>query len=232
MRIGILEDEVLIADHLSSVIEDKGYEVCFVADNVEEAKELLKNNIDFLLLDIKVNGKLSGIDMADYVNQHYQIPFIFISSNTDDETIDKVKLAKPYGFLSKPFKNFDVDIAIDLALEKHSAIQQSNPSKQSVFFVKDKGAWIKLNYNDILYVEAADNYSTLFFTNQPEMVITKNLKYFESIFPESLFIRINRSIIVKIASIDKLDAKYVYITEKSFVISDSIKEELRQKISI
>jgi DNA-binding LytR/AlgR family response regulator len=232
MRIGILEDEFLISDHLTSVIEDKGYEVCFVSDNVDDAKEQLKKNVDFLLLDIKVNGKQSGIDFAEFVNQNYNIPFIFISSNTDEETIDKVKSAKPYGFLTKPFKNFDVDIAIDLALEKHSAIQQSNPIQQSVFFVKDKGAWIKLNYNDILYVEAADNYSTLFFVNQPEMVITKNLKYFESIFPESLFLRINRSIIVKISAIDKMDVKYIYINDKAFVVSDNMKEELRQKINI
>jgi DNA-binding LytR/AlgR family response regulator len=101
-----------------------------------------------------------------------------------------------------------------------------------VFFVKDKGAWIKLNYNDILYVEAADNYSTLFFVNQPEMVITKNLKYFESIFPESLFLRINRSIIVKISAIDKMHVKYIYINDKAFVVSDNMKEELRQKINI
>jgi DNA-binding LytR/AlgR family response regulator len=232
MRIGILEDEFLISDHLTSVIEDKGYEVCFVSDNVDDAKEQLKKNVDFLLLDIKVNGKQSGIDFAEFVNQNYHIPFIFISSNTDEETIDKVKSAKPYGFLTKPFKNFDVDIAIDLALEKHSAIQQSNPIQQSVFFVKDKGAWIKLNYNDILYVEAADNYSTLFFVNQPEMVITKNLKYFESIFPESLFLRINRSIIVKISAIDKMHVKYIYINDKAFVVSDNMKEELRQKINI
>lgn len=232
MRIGILEDEFLISDHLTSVIEDKGYEVCFVSDNVDDAKEQLKKNVDFLLLDIKVNGKQSGIDFAEFVNQNYNIPFIFISSNTDEETIDKVKSAKPYGFLTKPFKNFDVDIAIDLALEKHSAIQQSNPIQQSVFFVKDKGAWIKLNYNDILYVEAADNYSTLFFVNQPEMVITKNLKYFESIFPESLFLRINRSIIVKISAIDKMHVKYIYINDKAFVVSDNMKEELRQKINI
>jgi DNA-binding LytR/AlgR family response regulator len=232
MRIGILEDEFLISDHLTSVIEDKGYEVVFVSDNVDDAKEQLKKNVDFLLLDIKVNGKQSGIDFAEFVNQNYNIPFIFISSNTDEETIDKVKSAKPYGFLTKPFKNFDVDIAIDLALEKHSAIQQSNPIQQSVFFVKDKGAWIKLNYNDILYVEAADNYSTLFFVNQPEMVITKNLKYFESIFPESLFLRINRSIIVKISAIDKMDVKYIYINDKAFVVSDNMKEELRQKINI
>lgn len=232
MRIGILEDECLISDHLTSVIEDKGYEVIFVSDNVDDAKEQLKKNVDFLLLDIKVNGKQSGIDFAEYVNQNYRIPFIFISSNTDEETIDKVKSAKPYGFLTKPFKNFDVDIAIDLALEKHSIIQQSNPIQQSVFFVKDKGVWVKLNYNDILYAEAADNYSTLFFVNQPEMVITKNLKYFDSIFPEALFLRINRSIIVKISAIDKMDAKYIYVNEKAFIVSENMKEELRQKINI
>lgn len=232
MRIGILEDEWLISDHLTSVIEEKGYEVVFVSDNVEDAKIQLKKNVDFLLLDIKVNGIQSGIDFAEFVNQNYNIPFIFISSNTDEETIDKVKTAKPYGFLTKPFKNFDVDIAIDLALEKHYVIQQSNPTQHSVFFVKDKGAWVKLNYNDVLYVEAADNYSTLFFVNKPEMVITRNLKYFESIFPVSQFLRINRSIIVKIQAVDKMDSKYIYVNEKVFAISDNMKEELRQKINI
>lgn len=89
-----------------------------------------------------------------------------------------------------------------------------------------------MNYNDVLFVEAADNYSTLFFVNKPEMVITKNLKYFESIFPESFFTRINRSIIVKISAIDKMDAKYIYVNEKAFIVSENMKEELRQKINI
>lgn len=226
MRVGILEDEFLISDHLKSVIEDKGYEVCFVADNVDEAKIRLREGVDFLLLDIKVNGNLSGIDLAEFVNENYSLPFIFISSNTDDLLIEKVKMAKPYGFLSKPFKNIDVDIAIDLALEKHSSIQRSNPEKQSVFFVKDKGAWIKLNYNDVLFVEAADNYSTIFFENKSEMVITKNLKYFESIFSEESFVRINRSVIIKITAIDRYDAKCVYVKQRSFIISDSMKKEI------
>lgn len=50
MRIGILEDECLISDHLTSVIEDKGYEVCFVSDNVEDAKEQLKKKCRFFVV--------------------------------------------------------------------------------------------------------------------------------------------------------------------------------------
>lgn len=228
MRIGILEDEAIIAEHLSSIIEDKGYELVFLCDSVNEAKVALNKGVDLVLLDIKVNGALSGLDLAKHINQKYQTPFIFISSNFDTNTLEEVKLVKPYGFLTKPFKNIDVDIAIDVALEKHNALKESNSNTNNYLFVKDKGAWIKLFYKDITHIEAADNYSIVFFENKEACVITKNLKYFEEQVPQPLFIRVNRSVIINSEKIDKMDSKTVYIKQKEFTISSTAKMTFRK----
>lgn len=226
MRIGILEDEALIAEHLSAVIEDKGYELVFLCDNVEDAKVALTKGVDLVLLDIKVNGALTGLDLAQHLNENYHLPFIFISSNFDINTLEQVKIVKPYGFLTKPFKNIDVDIAIDVALEKHNSLKESNSITNNYLFVKDKGVWIKLLYEEIMYIEAADNYSTIFFKDKGELVITKNLKYFEEHLPQKKFIRINRSVIVKTKMIHKLSAKTILIDNKEFVLSDNINKKL------
>lgn len=227
MRIGILEDEALIAEHLSSVIEDKGYELVFLCDNVEDAKVALTKGVDLVLLDIKVNGALTGLDLAQHLNENYRLPFIFISSNFDINTLEQVKIVKPYGFLTKPFKNIDVDIAIDVALEKHNSLKESNSVTNNYLFVKDKGTWIKLFFDDITYIEAADNYSTIFFENKEACVITKNLKYFEENLPQNIFIRVNRSVMINTQKVEKMDSKTVYINHKEFSISDTAKSFLK-----
>jgi len=225
MRIGILEDEALIADHLTSVIEDKGYEVCFVSDTVKDAKEQLKKNIDFLLLDIKVNGKLSGIDLAEHVNLNYSIPFIFISSNTDQHTLEKVKHAKPYGFLTKPFKNIDIEMAIDLALEKHAAVRQNPSSKNNFIFLKDKGSWIKVVLDNLLYLQASDNYTVLFF-EKDSFLITQNLKYFEGILPHEQFFKTHRSYLINKNFIESYSGDSILINSTSIPVSSTYKFEI------
>lgn len=225
MRIGILEDEALIADHLTSVIEDKGYEVCFVSDTVEDAKEQLKKNIDFLLLDIKVNGKLSGIDLAEHVNLNYSIPFIFISSNTDQHTLEKVKLAKPYGFLTKPFKNIDIEMAIDLAMEKHTNTEKNQSITSNFIFLKDKGTWIKIKLNDILYLQASDNYTVLFF-EKDSLLITQNLKYFEGVLPNTQFFKTHRSYLINKNFIESYSGDSILIHSSRIPVSSTYKFEI------
>lgn len=231
MRIGILEDEVLIADHLSAVISDKGYDLVFLCDNVKDAKTSLTKGVDLVLLDIKVNGTLTGLDLAQHINENYQLPFVFISSNFDSKTLELVKAVKPYGFLTKPFKNIDVDIAIDLAIERHNSLNVINSVISNYLFVKDKGSWIKLFFHEIIYIEASDNYSTIFFENKPECVITKNLKYFEEQLPQNDFIRVNRSVIVNTNKIESFDSKSVSVINKKFAISDNAKLLIQKKLT-
>lgn len=226
MRIGILEDEILIAEHLSELILEKGYELVFCVDNFKDATEEVKKGVDFLMLDIKIAGDQDGIDFANYIKSELNIPFLFISSNVDEETLQRVIQAQPYGFLSKPFKNIDVEMALDLAIEKFIHSPEHSNSKKAIF-VKDKGSWIKIELNTIRFIEASDNYSIVYFSNKTESLITKNLKYFEEQLLEKKFIRVNRSNIVNIDFVNRFDSKNVYIDEKEFSISDTSKNSFK-----
>lgn len=222
MRIGILEDETLIADHLAAIVKDKNYDLVFLSESVAEAKEALKQGVDLVLLDIKVKGKQNGLDLAQHINEHYGTPFIFISSKFDAAVLEQAKTLKPFGFLTKPFKSIDVDIAIDLAIEKHNALKSEQNQTNDFLYIKDKGLWMKIQYADILYIEAADNYSTFFLKDKADLVITKSLKYFEEQLPSTLFCRINRSLIVRLAALTGMSSKVVMIGEKEFMLSETV----------
>ena len=98
LKIAIVEDEPLIADHIEQYVLDAGFNSAGIADNFTDAKELLqKENPDLILLDINLGDGPDGIDIAHYINQHHKKPFIFISSNTDAKTLERVKLTNPFG---------------------------------------------------------------------------------------------------------------------------------------
>ena len=74
-----------------------------------------------LLLDINLNDELDGIDIAHYVNENYEIPFVFLTANSDRSTIERAKQKRPAAFLVKPFGNDDLLSAIEIALFNHES---------------------------------------------------------------------------------------------------------------
>ena len=90
IKIGIVEDEVVIAHTIESTLDDLGYEYCGPASSYGEALELLETDKpDLLLLDINLSGKRDGIDLAEKINLLYRLPFIFLTANSDLTTIDR-----------------------------------------------------------------------------------------------------------------------------------------------
>jgi two-component system response regulator LytT len=146
---------------------------------------LQKESPDLILLDINLGDGPDGIDIAHYINQHYKKPFIFISSNTDAKTLERVKLTNPFGFIVKPFKASDIQTQINLAW--HSFNLQKENTQVSFsdsflvndhFFIKDKHSLVKVNYADVLYAEACDNYSII-YTKQTKYILSYTLKVVE-----------------------------------------------------
>ena len=91
-RILIIEDEPLIQEHLSQCLQDIGYTVVNMIDSANEAIDFLKkknDEIDIVLLDINLNDELDGIDLANIIKNEYGMPFMFVTSYTDDKTIER-----------------------------------------------------------------------------------------------------------------------------------------------
>ncbi len=239
IRIGIVEDEALIADHLAQSLEDLGYQIAFIADEAAETLDLLQadNTIDLLLLDINIHGALDGIDLANQVNRLYSIPLIFISSNTDAKTLERVRYTRPAGFIVKPYTLKDLETTIGIALfnyydgEIGNEKSESPSSVNSSFFLKDKHAFVRLDFGDILYVEALDNYSVI-HTGSGKHIVSQTLKSVEQKFSGNNFMRIHRSFLVNLEKIEKIEPKSVTISGKEIPLSESNKSELLQRVNL
>ncbi|MDX1332370.1 MAG: response regulator, partial [Robiginitalea sp.] len=120
IRILIVEDNVIIADDMQSMLEEIGYEI---VDNVivyEQAVEVLKNHeVDLVLIDIILASDKTGIDLGKHIREKYDIPFIFVTSNSDRATVENAKTVQPNGYLVKPFEQQDLYTSIEIALSNY-----------------------------------------------------------------------------------------------------------------
>jgi transcriptional regulator with GAF, ATPase, and Fis domain/AmiR/NasT family two-component response regulator len=118
-KILIVEDQFIEANDLKIILEGAGHKVCGVAKSYDHACLLLeRERPDFVLLDIFLTGKLTGLDFAAVLSKE-NIPFIYLSANSNQSVLETAKTTRPYGFLVKPFRDKDVLVALDIAGYRH-----------------------------------------------------------------------------------------------------------------
>jgi CheY-like chemotaxis protein len=115
-RIVIVEDEAAQAIDLECQLRSLGYEVVACASTGEEALRAARELPDLALVDIRLGGKLDGIETAEILTSRFKIPVIYTTSYDDDETIRRLKLTRPSGYLGKPIRSKDLHGAIEVAL--------------------------------------------------------------------------------------------------------------------
>lgn len=240
LKLFIVEDEPIIADYLEQCLLDDGFEVIGMADSFDQAKRMLVDcKPDLLLLDINLGTGPDGIDLAHFVNQQINKPFLFVTSNTDSQTLERVKLTNPAGFIMKPFRKDDLTTQIELAWHAfqvrtaNSQIDFTNSVLANThFFIKDKQKLVKLAYSDITYAEACDNYSIL-YTKDSKFIISYSLKHVEAKLPIKEFLRVHRSYMVNLGQISQINPKsLVLIDGKEIPVSDAHRPELLKRVNL
>jgi len=125
-KILIVEDEFIVANDLSMMLERSGYNVTGVAPSVARALELISaEKPNWVLMDIFLQGDKTGIDLAAQLAE-MEIPFIFISANTNQTILEAAKATLPYGFLVKPFREKDLLVMLDIAQYRHAQSMKYN----------------------------------------------------------------------------------------------------------
>ena len=123
-KILIVEDEFIVANDLRIMLEKAGYAVCGIAPSVVKALELIAaKQPDWILLDIFLQGDKTGIELAVQLTE-MNIPFIYISANTNQATLEAAKATLPYGFMVKPFREKDLMVMLDIARYRHEQHQK------------------------------------------------------------------------------------------------------------
>jgi len=120
-RILIVEDEKIIALDLQRRLERFGFSVVGMAASGSEAIDLAKDREpDIILMDIRLEGEMDGIEASKRIRAKYAIPVIFLTAYTDEKTLDRAKEVEPFGYILKPFKERELYTTIDIALYKNS----------------------------------------------------------------------------------------------------------------
>ncbi len=118
----IVEDEALIAEDIKEICVEAGFEVVSVCYRASQAlNALLHEHFDLVLLDINLEDELSGIDIAQYmINHKIAIPYIFLTSYTDTNTLNAAKDVHPIGYVVKPFQKEQLISTIEISLFNHT----------------------------------------------------------------------------------------------------------------
>ena len=132
MKILIVEDEPLIAEDIAEILQKNEFVVTNIAYSKEFALSELSTNLpDMALLDINLNNKMDGIEIAQIIQANYQIPFIFITSYSDKNTLEKAKLTEPSGYIVKPFNERTLLASLEIAISNHAAEKNHDLPKLS-----------------------------------------------------------------------------------------------------
>ncbi len=120
IKILIVEDDAIIAKNIESKLTNFGYEVVGIVHTGTDAiKSLSEKNPDLILLDIKLKGDIGGIEAAEKIKQQKDIPIIFLTSYTDEDTFEKAKHTEPAAYISKPFNIDELNRIIQLTIYNH-----------------------------------------------------------------------------------------------------------------
>lgn len=229
-RILIIEDDQEISNYLKFLIKKLSYIVAGVVTNYEDAIEKIGSlEPDLLLVDIKLHGNKTGVDLAQEASKVFKAPIIFITSVPVNEVIENIRLENVQGYLSKPFKEDDLFAAIELAMDKLSSKSDNYMSDQSVF-VKHKSGFVRIHKGEIKYFEADGSYTNI-YTSQ-KYVIRKNLKEVAETIDSNLFFRTHRSYLVNMNFVNGINYNSINLAGEELPINKKTYSILKERFNV
>ncbi len=142
-KILIVEDEQVVAVDIESQLERLGYRVVGTAASGEEAcRKAAELEPDLVLMDVRIEGSLDGIEAASRIRRAREIPIVFLTAYTDVGTLERAKRIEPYGYVVKPFAQRDLEATIRVALYKGAVdrkLRQSHENLQTILDAQRHG---------------------------------------------------------------------------------------------
>ena len=168
----IVEDEKIIAEDIRKTLIKFNYNVPHIVASGEKAiQKAKKNRPDLILMDIKIEGKINGLEAAKQIYQEFGIPIVFLTAYANENFLKQASEASPFGYLIKPFEDRELHSTIEMAFYKSRMEKRLKKNKDFLWkvidtvpnniFVKDKnGRYLMVN----------DSLAELYNTTPKEMI--------------------------------------------------------------
>lgn len=219
MKILIVEDDVLIAEHLIQIVQDFGYSECKIVHTKKHFFDILELfQPTLVFVDIQMEETTTGIEIAQFLKQEKTILFAFISAQSDPKMMDLAIQANPIGYIIKPFKEAEIYGLIQIAKQK---------SKIEFLHLKDNYEILQIPILDITYIKSENNYVEIIGKSK-KWLVRNTLQNIINLLPKTDFLQIHRSYVVNRKHIIKVSNKELFIGEVTIPISRSHAEKLKE----
>ncbi len=218
LNVFIAEDDVFISEELKDMLEDMNYSVVGIGYDYTSSIEIIgRSEIDVAILDIKMHGKDQGFQIAEFIKRNKNIPIIFLTSFSDQMTVEEAIQYDPRGYIVKPFNQRDLYTTLEVVkLQLNAHIPP--------FIIKSGHEQVLVDPSEIRYIKADDKYIEI-YTTENRYVERNSLNSFMMRLKNTSFIRLHRSFIVNTNFIDKITNNTVIIGQEVIPLSRKYKEE-------
>jgi len=221
MKCILVEDNFNYALEIEILLKELNIQLIDTLDNGKDALvSILTKNPDLVIMDIELNGKLKGTDVAEKIT-HLKIPIIFVTSFDTKENFEKAEKAINYGFLTKPIKKFDLQRTIDLIKLRLNSKSDKPIESDNFLLIKSSENFHKIEKAKISYVE------------EESYVTRSKLSDLEKILPSN-FLRCHRSYIINLDFLSTINFKdnSLIIAGESININNTAKKQIERHFKI
>lgn len=240
IRILIVEDQAIVVKDIENKLISLGYEVAAHTGSGNEAV-LFASELkpDLVLMDIKLDGDLDGITTAMQIHDKLDIPIIYITAYSDEDTLKRARETHPIGYILKPFEERDIQTNIEIGYYKHKIEKKLSDEKENFRQLTEninEMLWIcSADFKDVIYInpalEKTFNITIDQIKNSPEL-------FAGFIHPEDLgqikehFNKLIKNLVPDDYSVSfrviKPDGEIRWLSNKGFSIHDSANNLVRR----
>lgn len=242
IRILVVEDELIIAEDIRTKLTSLGYNVIGLAMTADEAEKYLsEDRPDLVMLDIMLKGDRDGIDLGRIIRDNYKIPFIFLTSYSDRETVERARSVLPDGYLLKPFTDKDLFTAIEIAIFRKTsqpATREDNQGEslneifKNCIFIRKDYLLVKIKFSELFWIKSDGNYLELYCSGGKKHLIRSTLKDFLNKLPASVFLQVHKSYAVNINHIEAIEYSNLIIGNNTIPVGRLYIETIRKILNI
>lgn len=223
-RVFIVDDERIVAETLALMVRGMGHDVVGIAQTYESAREGLNNTEpDVAILDINLKLGNEGIKLGEELMEK-GVPFFFVTSYSDMETVEAAKKVRPGGYVVKPFMEQDLYVALEMTM------MRANTQIEKGISVRKGNAHARIALDEVRFLKAENIYVEV-HTNEEVWLKRSSLKELLGRIEEPNFIQTHRSYAVNAKAITRYTANEIYIGTHVVPLSRSRRDQVMQVLS-